>query len=581
MNIYNILKIEIEKIKILLQAEQKLTFDSSTHFSIETPKEKLQGDISTNVAIVYAKSAKMSPRALAEAFITELEKLDFIEKAEIAGPGFINFFLKASLWYEILAAINERGTYYGDCTIGEGLSINLEYVSVNPTGPMHIGHARCAAYGDSLSLVLKKAGYDVTKEYYINDAGKQIDVLAESAYLRYLEALGQQINIPSGLYPGDYLIQTGNNLAQEFDDKLSTLDKEEAIKIIRPLVTNQMMDLIKHDLANLGIYHDEFISELNEVREEGLIEEGIELLKHKGLIYQGTLEKPKGHEVEDWEEQEQIIFKSTQFGDDQDRVVIKPDGTYTYFAGDIGYALHKIKRGFDKFLYVLGADHAGYVKRLKSIVQALSDGKIECEVKICQLVNFLQNGQELKMSKRAGNYVTVEDIYNMVGKDVIRLMMLTRKNDISLNFDVATVKEQSKDNPVFYIQYAYARIRSVGRMVKLEHPDLFEEFEDGKIDLSLLSLPHEINLIKLMASWPKIVESAAIHHEPHRIIFYAQELASQFHALWNMGREDPTMRFIVKNNPQLTQSRLFFTEAIANILASSMLLCNVQPMEEM
>ncbi|MBN9543543.1 MAG: arginine--tRNA ligase [Alphaproteobacteria bacterium] len=576
MNIYGIFKNDLDQIANKLKNENILTHEA---FAVERPKDAKFGDLSTNIAIVSAKQNGTNPRALSEKYVEHIKALEYVESVSVEGAGFINVFLKTSSLHKILETILTLGNEYGSSNIGNNEKINVEYVSANPTGPMHIGHARGACFGDTLVNVLKKAGYDVTKEYYVNDAGKQIDVLAESAYYRYLEALGESVTIPEGCYPGDYLIQTGKKLAEKYGNSLKTM--ENPIQEIRFFVVDNMLELIKDDLARLAIKHDIFVSEY-ELQKTGYIEKGINLLEEKGLVYYGTLEKPKGMAVEDWEEKEQLIFKSTAFGDDMDRVVKKSDGTYAYFAGDIGYTVHKLERGYTKLVYVLGADHAGYVKRLKSIVSALSDNKVECDVRICQLVNFLNGGEVVKMSKRAGTFVTVGDVIDEVGGDVVRLMMLTRKNDITINFDLKVAKEQSKDNPVFYIQYAHARCKSVLRQAKNDSPDAYNLYLNKDFSvLNNLESQEDMEIIKTLMLFPRILEQASIHNEPHRVVFYAEELANSLHTFWAKGRDNENLKFIQKNNSQLTAARLIMIDCIANVIASCLEVCNVLPVEEM
>jgi arginyl-tRNA synthetase len=580
MNIFAILKDNMDQIALKFEQEKNLKFDK-LQYSLEYPKDNKMGDISTNIAMIYAKANNMAPRVLAEILVQEIAELEDVAGVEVAGPGFININFKKDFWYKIAAKINEKSSYYGDLTAGNGTSVNVEYVSVNPTGPMHTGHARCAAFGDSLARTLIKAGYDVDKEYYVNDAGGQIDVLAESTYLRYLEQSGEKIVIPEGLYPGEYLIEPAKKLYAEYENRLVEMDKDDRMAIVKPFITNEMMNLIKQDLHKLDIDHDYFVYELEEIRNEGLIEEAIEILEEKNLIYKGILDKPKGIEVEDWEAEEQIIFKSTQFGDDIDRVVKKSDGSYTYFAGDLGYVLHKLKREYNKLIYILGADHIGYVKRLKAIVAGLSDNEVGCEVIICQMVNFMDNGQILKMSKRAGNYITVDDIYQKLGKDIIRIMMITRDSNTKFDFDLKKAVEQSNENPVFYIQYAYARIKSVYRTAAVECKEALQLIEEEKIDWHLLSDETEITIIKSLALWPRIVESAAKYYEPHRIINYVHDLASLLHGQWNLGKERSNLKFILKENPSLTAARLMLLDAVANVIKSALELCAADVMEEM
>jgi arginyl-tRNA synthetase len=555
-----------------------LSFDAVT---AEPPREASHGDVSTNAAMVIAKKAGKNPRELAEIIVKEIEKLPDIESVDIAGPGFINLKLKNSVWYDVLLDILKSGAGYGNSNIGQGQKVNVEYVSANPTGPMHIGHARGAVYGDALALLLLKAGFNVTKEYYINDAGAQIDVLAKSSFLRYREALGEEIEIPAGLYPGEYLKVVGESLVHEYDRDLLGMPEQKWLPIVRQFAVDTMILMIKKDLADLGIVHDVFTSE-KAIQESGKIESTLSLFQEKGLLYQGVLEAPKGKQLDDWEAREQTLFRSTDFGDDVDRALKKSDGSYTYFSSDIAYHLDKFERGFNKMVLVLGADHGGYIKRMKAAVLALSGGKAELDIKLSQLVNFMEDSVPMKMSKRAGTFTTVRDVIEEVGKDVIRFIMLTRKNDAVLDFDLKLVKEQSKDNPVFYVQYANARAKSVLRNALLEAPEAVEMSKNiSKPALARLNSPEELALIKLMASWPRIVEAAAAANEPHRIAFYLQDLAAEFHALWNKGKDNAILRFIIKEDLELTAARLAMLEAMTNVLASGLFIFNIEPVKEM
>lgn len=582
MNIFSDLKVKIDDILTGLvkkgELPEGLMFDAVT---AEPPRDASHGDVSTNAAMVIAKKAGKNPRELAAIIADEIRKLDNVEKVDIAGPGFINLTLKNEIWHDIIKQILEEGRGFGNSDMGKGQKVNIEYVSANPTGPMHIGHSRGAVYGDALALLLLKAGYDVTKEYYINDAGNQIDVLAKSAYLRYKEALGETIKIPSGLYPGEYLKGVGQSLAGEYGRDLLDKNEDEWLPIVKQFAVDAMLVLIKNDLAGLGVTHDIFTSE-KAIQESGKIDEAFNTLNDKGLLYRGILEPPKGTIPDDWEEREQTLFKSTDYGDDIDRALKKSDGTYTYFASDIAYHLDKIQRGAGKMVLILGADHSGYIKRMKAAVSALSDGKAELDIKISQMVNFMENGQPVKMSKRAGKFTTVRDVIDEVGKDVIRFIMMTRRNDAILDFDLGAVKEKSKDNPIFYVQYANARANSVLRNAKEEAPEAVKMAENINSEiLSQIESDDEIALIKFMASWPRVVEAAAAANEPHRIAFYLQDIAAMFHALWNRGKDDAVMRFIIKDKPELTAARLAMIKAFTNVISSGLFIFNIEPVKEM
>jgi len=494
--------------------------------AVEPPRDAAHGDMATNAAMVLAKPAKMNPRAIAESLATRLTADERIVSAEVAGPGFLNMRLDAGVWHGVAkAALTDPA--YGQSSMGQGQKMMVEYVSANPTGPLHVGHTRGAVFGDALAGLLSYAGYDVTKEYYINDGGGQVDTLARSVYLRYLEAHGQEVAFEDGTYPGDYLIPVGQALKDKVGD--AYLDKGEQFWLaeLREFATEQMMDLIREDLAQLGIEMDNFFSEKS-LFGTGRIEGAIDRLDEMGLIYKGTLEPPKGKLPEDWEPTEQTLFKSTDFGDDQDRPVKKSDGSWAYFAPDIAYHWDKVDRGFDGLINVFGADHGGYVKRLKAVVKALSEDKVQLEIRLTQLVKLFKNGEPFKMSKRAGTFVTLRDVVDQVGPDVTRFHMLTRKNDAPLDFDFDKVTEQSKDNPVFYVQYAHARVNSVLRKAEADVSDATL----ASADFSMLSHEAELTLIKKLAEWPRLVEIAAKGHEPHRIAFYLYDLASEFHALW-------------------------------------------------
>jgi arginyl-tRNA synthetase len=554
----------------------------TSRIAVEPPRDPAHGDISTNAAMVLAKPAGMAPRALAEKLVERLKRRPEVIAAAPAGPGFINLRLADAFWHDRLAEIVRAGPAYGDARLGAGKPVNVEYVSANPTGPMHVGHGRGAVVGDALAALLEKVGFAVTREYYINDAGAQVDVLARSAYLRYREALGESIGaIPEGLYPGDYLKETGRALAARDGRKWLGAAEEAWLPAVRDFAISEMLALIRGDLAALGVRHDVFTSE-RAIVAAGAIERAVETLEGQGLVYVGTLEPPKGKLPDDWEARPQTLFRSTQFGDDVDRPLKKSDGSWTYFAADIAYHLDKYRRGFADMIDVWGADHGGYVKRVAAAVTALSGGQAALDVKLCQLVNLFDKGAPVRMSKRAGTFVTLREVVDEVGKDVFRFVMLTRRNDQALDFDYAKVVEQSKDNPVFYVQYAHARARSV-----LRHAA--EQFSAAQLrpeslaaaPLQRLTDPAELALIRHLASWPRLVESAAETHEPHRIAFYLQELAAAFHGLWNKGKDDSGLRFIMSDAPELTMARLTLVQAVAFVVASGLRVFGVEPVEEM
>jgi arginyl-tRNA synthetase len=575
----------------VLAAVQQLKHDSVvpqdaslSGITLEPPKDASHGDLATNAAMVLAKAAGQPPRALAERLAPLIAADRNVEKVEIAGPGFINLTLSRAFWPSVLRMLLEQGDQYGRSAIGKGEAVNVEYVSANPTGPMHVGHTRGAVFGDALANLLAFAGYAVTREYYINDSGAQVDALARSAYLRYREALGEDIGaIPEGLYPGDYLKPVGRALADQHGTELIAMTEEQWLPIVRAASLQSMLAMIEDDLAQLGIHHDVFFSErsLSEgARDE--VAETIAELDGKGLIYQGRLSPPKGKVDEDWEDREQLLFRSTEFGDDVDRPLKKADGTYTYFAGDIAYHRDKWKRGFNTMIDVWGADHSGHIKRMQAAIAALSAGEAELDVKICQLVRLFRAGEPVKMSKRAGTFVTLREVVDEVGPGPVRFMMLYRKNDAPLDFDFAKVLEQSRDNPVFYVQYAHARASSVLRNVREAYPDLDAgERELAKADLDKLEDDAELGLIRRLAQFPRQVEAAATAHEPHRIGFYLYELAGDFHGLWNRGKDLPQLRFIYEHDRELTRARVALVAATKRVLALGMGILGVHAMDEL
>jgi arginyl-tRNA synthetase len=553
-------------------------------FVVEPPPDAAHGDLATNAAMVLAKSARRNPRELAAAMAERLAQGPDVEKAEIAGPGFINLTLKPEIWTSVVRAVLTQGKDFGRSTIGAGEPVNVEYVSANPTGPIHVGHTRGAVFGDSLANLLEFAGYRPAREYYINDGGGQVDVLARSAFLRYREALGEDIGaIPEGLYPGDYLKPVGEALAKEYGKRLLRMKEATWLPKVRGRAVSMMMDLIRDDLAALNITHEEFFSERSLFDGQAdQVRDSIEELRAKGLVYVGRLPRPKGKVPEDWEDREQTLFRSTEFGDDEDRPLLKSDGSYAYFAPDIAYHRNKYRRGFKHMIIVLGADHGGYVKRLKAAVHALSGGEADLDVKLCQIVRLFKGGQPYKMSKRAGSFITARDLVDEVGPGPVRFMMLYRKNDAQLDFDLEKVVEQSTDNPVFYVQYAHARACSVLAKAREAFPKMnLAPSALANAELSLLSGEAELALIKKIAQFPRTAEGAAQAHEPHRIAFFAHELAAEFHSLWTRGKELPQLRFIVERDWPLTEARLALITAAAQILRSSLNLLGVEAISEM
>ncbi len=546
--------------------------------TVEPPRDAAHGDMATNAAMVLAKPAKANPREIAGQLAERLAKDARIERAEVAGPGFINLALAPAVWGGVVKAVLSDRASFGRSELGEGRRVNVEFVSANPTGPMHVGHTRGAVFGDALASLLAYAGYEVTREYYINDGGAQVDVLARSVYLRYLEAHGQEVAFEDGTYPGDYLVPVGEALKAKVGDAFVDKGEQFWLEEVRDFATEAMMALIREDLAALGVEMDVFFSE-KALYGTGKIEAAIDDLRGKGLIYEGKLKPPKGKLPDDWEAREQTLFKSTDYGDDEDRPVQKADGAWAYFAPDIAYHYDKVSRGFDELIDVFGADHGGYVKRMKAAVAALSEERVPLDVKLIQLVKLFKDGQEFKMSKRAGTFVTLRDVVDEVGADVTRFVMLTRKNDAPLDFDFAKALEQSKDNPVFYVQYAHARVRSVMRKAeaagwKLDQITILDQ------DLDTLH-EAELPVARKLAEWPRLVEIAAKGHEPHRIAFYLYELAQAFHALWNRGNDTPELRFFQEGNEGASLPKIALAKAVSVVISSGLGILGVTPAEEM
>ena len=558
--------------------------------AVEPPRDPGHGDLSTNAAMVLAGPLKQNPMALAERIAAALAARELATgdyrgpgfTVAPARPGFINVKLADEVWHAQLRAILRDGTAFGDSAIGRSELVNIEFVSANPTGPMTAAHGRGAVVGDAVASLLAKAGFRTAREYYVNDSGAQVDILARSTYLRYREALGEAVGpIPEGFYPGEYLVDTGRLLAQRDGGRWLGRPEAEWLAPVRDFAVKKMMALIRADLASLGVHHDSFVSE-REIVEEGAVDECLAELDRRGLIYTGVLEPPKGKLPDDWEPREQTLFRATQFGDDVDRPLKKSDGSWTYFAGDIAYHRNKFRRGFANLIDVWGADHGGYVKRLQAAVRAVTDGAATLDVKLCQLVNMFDKGVPVRMSKRAGTFVTLREVVDEVGRDVFRFIMLTRRNDQPLDFDFTKVTEQSKDNPVFYVQYAHARASSVMRHAAEQFPD--DDLSDSALseaELDRLSDPSEIALIRLLAGWPRLVEAAAEVHEPHRIAFYLQEVAAHFHALWNKGKDEATLRFILASDRELTRARLALVRGVAAVIASGLTVFGVEPAQEM
>jgi arginyl-tRNA synthetase len=554
---------------------------------VEPPRDASHGDMTTNAAMVLANDAGKKPRELAEAIAGKLRDDELVQSVEIAGPGFINLTLKPRAWEEALRGALRAGADYGRSEIGQGEKVNVEYVSANPTGPMHIGHGRGAVFGDALANVLAFAGFAVTREYYVNDSGAQVDALARSAHLRYREALGENIGaIPDGLYPGDYLKPVGAALATEYGVSLKSKPEAEWLPLVRAKAIEIMLAEIRDDLAALKVKHDVFFSERSLIENGDKVGETIEALREQGHVHEGRLPPPRGAATEDWEDREQTLFRATQFGDDVDRPLMKSDGSYTYFASDIAYHKSKVDRGFRQLIDVWGADHGGYVKRMQAAVKAVSGNQAALDVKIVQLVKLLRAGEPVKMSKRAGAFVTLREVVDEVGPDAVRFIMLYRKNDAVLDFDLAKVIEQSRDNPVFYVQYGHARASSVFRIAREAVADLPENAQARAAMLAGASLSRlddaaELSLMRKIALFPRVVEAAALSHEPHRVAFYLYELASEFHAQWSRGKDLPHLRFIIQNDPQLTVARLALVQGVAIVLACGLALLGVEAPEEM
>jgi arginyl-tRNA synthetase len=554
---------------------------------VEPPRDPSHGDMATNAAMVLAKEAGKKPRELADAIAERLRAEPLVAKVDVAGPGFINLTLKPHVWGEELRVILDSGADYGRSTLGANEKVNVEYVSANPTGPMHVGHGRGAVFGDALANLLAYACYDVTREYYINDAGAQVDVLARSAFLRYREALGENIGaMPEGLYPGDYLVPVGAALAADHGAKLTTMSEAQWLPLVRARAIDMMMDMIRDDLAQLGVHHDVFFSERSLIDGKDQVGATIAELRKSGEVYEGRLPPPKSGNVDDWEDREQTLFRSTDFGDDVDRPLLKSDGGYTYFASDITYHKSKVDRGFANMIDVWGADHGGYIKRMQAAVKAVSGGKAALDVKLVQLVRLLRAGEPVKMSKRSGDFVTLREVVDEVGRSAVRFDMLYRKNDAVLDFDLAKVIEASRENPVFYVQYGHARAQSVFRNARAEMPDLPETgaaraalFRDAAFEK--LSDEGELSLMRKLALYPRLIEAAASAHEPHRVAFYLYELASEFHGQWSRGKDLPHLRFIIQNDPEMTKARLALVQAIVTILASGLALLGVEAPDEM
>jgi arginyl-tRNA synthetase len=570
MNLFQHFRTELVRLVDRLAEAGRLPAGLDTaRLSVEPPRDAAHGDVSTNAAMVLAKPAGLAPRALAEMIAEGLRVMADVTEVTIAGPGFVNWRLGPGFWQARLRDVLLAGPAYGASRTGEGRKVNVEYVSANPTGPMHVGHARGAVFGDVLAALLEKAGFLVIREYYINDAGAQVDVLARSAYLRYLEALGEVIeSIPEGLYPGDYLKGVGAALAQRDGDRWRDQPESVWLVPIRDFAIEAMMDLIREDLALLGVRHAVFSSE-RALQRSGAVEAALATLEAEGLLYTGILEPPKGKTPEDWEPRPQTLFQATKFGDDVDRPLKKSDGSWTYFAADIAYHYDKYRRGSAELIDVLGADHGGYVKRMTAAVTAITGGKAVLDCKICQLVHLYDHGEPVKMSKRAGTFVTLRDVVEQVGRDIVRFMMLTRRNDQTIDFDFAKVVEQSRDNMIWYVQYAHARIQSVLRHARAEL-DAITPADLASADLSALDDPAELTVIRLLAGWPRLIESAAEAHEPHRLAHYLYEVAGAFHALWNKGKDDATLRFIHPDQPAATRARLALVQGVAFVIASGL-----------
>ena len=578
MNVYKIYLDQLTQLLLNFKSDNNLTFDFNeilTKLTLEPPKSLDHGDMSTNLAMILSKYLSLKPIQIANMFIGYIAKLSGVDEVNVAGPGFINIKLTEKTWNSCLKSILSNEKKWDATDLGNGKKINIEYISANPTGPLHAGHTRGAVFGDALASLLKEVGYEVTKEYYINDAGSQIDKLVNSALLRYEECLGKKIKeIPEGLYPGEYLKEVGQKLVEQFGSDLKSNEPSKVSELVRQVSLDVIMKIIRNDLLRLGIEMDVYTSE-KEIISGSLLEKTLSILEDKDLIYKGILDPPKGTKPKNWEEREQLLFKSSNFGDDTDRALKKSDGSWTYFATDMAYHLDKINRTNGNLINVLGADHIGYISRINAAVQALSDGSISIDTKVCSLVNLLEDGKPVKMSKRSGNFVTLSDIIDAVGKDVIRFIMLTRRNDQSLDFDFKKVTEKSKDNPVFYVQYAHARCNSIFKSANVLEKDLLAD------NFSNLTTKEEIELIKFISLWPRSLELAAKNHEPHRLCYYLIELSSLFHSLWNKGKDDQSFKFIIDNNKKLTNSRLCLVKAVAMTIRKGLKILSIEPVLEM
>ena len=550
--------------------------------NVEPPRDKGHGDVATNVAMIFAKILSIKPSDLAIKICNELDRNDDVSAVEVAGPGFINIKLVDEVWFKSLHFILKSGKDYGSSALGAGQKINIEYVSANPTGPLHAAHARGAVVGDALARLLMKTGYEVCKEYYINDAGSQVDILGKSTFLRYQELLGDDsIVIPEGHYPGAYLKDIAAEIVEKDGNKWLSKSVEERLDAFRKYSVQMMMEKVKADLNSLGIEMDIFSSEQSLIQSGG-VDSVLNILEDRELLYEGVLDPPKGKQSENWISRPQRLFKSTLFGDDVDRAIQKTDGSWTYFASDIAYHYDKYKRGFTEMIDIWGADHGGYVKRMQSAVNAVTFDEAKLDVKICQIVHMLRDGKPVRMSKRSGDFITIEDVVTAVGKDVIRFIMLTRKNDQVLEFDFDKVVEQSRDNPVFYVQYAHARCCSVLRNANIGNTGgSFKKSNFCSNNLSLLTDENELNVIKILTNWPRIIQGAAKAHEPHRIAFYLSDLAAAFHSLWNKGKEDEKLRFIVEDDKELSLARLSLVKAIAIVIASGLEVIGIEAAEEL
>jgi arginyl-tRNA synthetase len=573
MNIFKDLKVVIET--AIRELFPEVGADVLNLIAIEIPKEAARGDASTNAAMILARPLKLSPISIAKQIAEKCNSIAILASCEVAPPGFINFRFSPNALHKIINAIHELGHNYGDMDLGGNKLINVEFVSANPTGPMHVGHSRSAIYGDVLCRLLAKCNYKVIKEYYVNDAGNQIDTLADSLFVRYQQLFNIAVEIPAGGYPGEYLVKAAQTLQERYGDSLLQSAASIRRDLLKEFAVQYMLSLIRKDLQSLGVEHDVFISEKIDIHDTNMISTTLELLEQKGLLYKGILEQPKGKTLEDWEPREQNLFKASLFGDESDRPLQKADGSYTYFSADIAYHLHKFKRGFNHMVLLLGADHGGYVKRMQAAVAAISDNQVQIDIRINQLVNLIKDGKPFKMSKRMGNFVTVQDLLAEISKEVLRFFMLSRKNDTVLDVDIDKAREQSKDNPYFYVQYAHARIQSLLRNAKDEGilPELTQ--------LNLLTSTPELQLIKKLAEYPKMISSACIAHEPHRIVYYLTELATEFHAFWALGNENETLRWIVAEDRALSAARLALAQAIAITIASGLEVLGIEAISRM